>query len=85
MAGIAVSIGTKAPLWTLIALSVVSTAVAAPYRPASGALTPEVVGERDLAAANGLFSTAGKPDCRGGAGCRRAAAADARTGHRASP
>ncbi len=30
---------------------------ASPYRPASGALTPEIVGEKDLAAANGLFST----------------------------
>ena len=27
-----------------------------PYRPAAGALTPEVVGEKDLAAANSIFS-----------------------------
>ena len=28
----------------------------APYQPAAGALTPEVVGEKDLAAANSIFS-----------------------------
>jgi predicted MFS family arabinose efflux permease len=31
--------------------------VASPYRPAAGALTPEIVPESDLAAANGLFSS----------------------------
>ena len=33
-----------------------SAAVLAPYRPAAGALTPEIVGEKDLAAANSIFS-----------------------------
>ena len=28
-----------------------------PYRPAAGALTPEVAGEKDLAAANSIFAT----------------------------
>jgi MFS family permease len=31
--------------------------IEAPYMPAAGALTPELVEEKDLAAANGLFST----------------------------
>lgn len=56
MAGIAVAVAVDGPLWLLLALSAVSAAVAAPYRPAAGALTPEVVPERDLTAANGLFS-----------------------------
>ncbi len=56
MSGIAVSVGLRGPVWTLLALTVVSATVASPYRPAAGALTPEVVGERDLAAANGLFA-----------------------------
>ncbi len=37
-------------------LIVLSAAVAAPYRPAAGALTPDIVGEKDLAAANSIFS-----------------------------
>jgi MFS family permease len=40
----------------LLVLSAASAAAASPYRPAAGALTPEVVPESDLAAANGLFS-----------------------------
>lgn len=57
MAVIAVVVGTNGPVWTLIALSALSAIVASPYRPASGALTPDVVGEKDLVAANSLFST----------------------------
>jgi MFS family permease len=57
MCVIAVVVGTNGPLALLLALRVVSAAAASPYRPASGALTPEIVGEKDLAAANGLFST----------------------------
>jgi len=57
MAVIAVVIGTNGPVWTLIALSAISAVVASPYRPASGALTPDVVSEKDLVAANSLFST----------------------------
>jgi MFS family permease len=57
MAVIAIVVGTNGPIWTLIALSALSAIAASPYRPASGALTPEVVGEKDLVAANSLFST----------------------------
>jgi MFS family permease len=57
MGGIAVSVGTSAPVWTLLVLSALSAAVASPYRSAAGALTPVVVAEKDLAAANGLFAT----------------------------
>lgn len=56
MGGIAACVGFAAPVWTLFALTVGSALAGAPYRPAAGALTPEVVGERDLAAANGIFS-----------------------------
>ncbi|MEY2453705.1 MAG: hypothetical protein QOD92_3279 [Acidimicrobiaceae bacterium] len=56
MAGIAVVVATDGPLGVILVLSAVSAMVAAPYRPAFGALTPEVVPERDLTAANGLFS-----------------------------
>jgi MFS family permease len=57
MAMIAIVVSTDGPLWLLIVLSVVSASAAAPYRPSAGALTPEIVGEKELAAANGLFST----------------------------
>jgi MFS family permease len=57
MVVMAITVGTNGPLWSLIALCVASAIVSAPYRPAAGALTPEIVGEKDLAAANGLFST----------------------------
>jgi CRP-like cAMP-binding protein len=57
MSAIAVVVGVRAPVWVLLVLSAVSAAVAAPYRPAAGALTPEVVAEKDLAAANALFGT----------------------------
>jgi MFS family permease len=57
MCVIAVVVGTNSPLVLLLLLRILSAAAGSPYRPASGALTPEIVGERDLAAANGLFST----------------------------
>jgi len=57
MGGVAIVVATDGPLWLLIAGSALAAISAAPYRPAAGALTPEVVGERDLAAANGLFAT----------------------------
>jgi MFS family permease len=56
MASMALVIAVDGPLALLIVLSALSAAVASPYRPAAGALTPEVVPESDLAAANGLFS-----------------------------
>ncbi|MGH9276245.1 MAG: MFS transporter [Acidimicrobiales bacterium] len=55
--GIAFVVATDAQLWLLLALSALSAVMSAPYRPATGALTPEVVPESDLTAANGLFST----------------------------
>ena len=40
----------------MLALTALASAALTPYQPASGALLPEVVGERDLAAANSIFS-----------------------------
>src|SRR6185369_12364756 len=40
----------------LLALNAAGAVVGAPYRPAAGALTADVVGEKDLAAANALYS-----------------------------
>jgi MFS family permease len=40
----------------VLVLSALAAAALAPYRPAAGALTPEIVGEQDLAAANSIFS-----------------------------
>ncbi len=56
MTGMAVVVGVGAPPGLVLALTALAAAVLAPYRPAAGALTPEVVGERDLAAANSIFS-----------------------------
>jgi MFS family permease len=57
MCVIAVVVGTNGPLALLLALRAISAVTGSAYRPAAGALTPEIVGEKDLAAANGLFST----------------------------
>jgi CRP-like cAMP-binding protein/predicted MFS family arabinose efflux permease len=57
MSGMAFVVAMNGPLVLLIVISVLTTAVGSPYRPAAGALTPEVVGEKDLTAANSLFST----------------------------
>ena len=51
----AVGVAVDAPVWLLIATSVLATVAAAPYNPASQALIPELVAEKDLAAANGAF------------------------------
>lgn len=56
MTGMAVVVATRAPLGLVLALSALASAVVTPYQPASGALLPEVVGARDLAAANSIFS-----------------------------
>ena len=60
----AVVVGSDGPLWLLLVLSALSAVAASAYRPAAGALTPEVVGEKDLTAANGLaaFRPNGSPD-----------------------
>ena len=56
MAGMTAVVATNAPVFLVLLISVLSAVAAAPYRPAAGALTPEVAGERDLAAANAIFS-----------------------------
>jgi len=56
MAAMAVVVATDAPPGLILVLAAASAVTLAPYQPAAGALTPEVVGERDLAAANSLFS-----------------------------
>jgi len=56
MTGIAVVVGTNSPVVLVLVLSAVSGVIGAPYTPAAGALTPEVVQEKDLAAANGIMS-----------------------------
>jgi CRP-like cAMP-binding protein len=56
MTGMAVVVGLNAPAGFVLALSALSAVALAPYRPAAGALTPEVAGEKDLAAANSIFS-----------------------------
>jgi len=56
MAAMAVVVTTSAPPVLILVLAAASAVALAPYQPAAGALTPEVVGEKDLAAANSLFS-----------------------------
>jgi MFS family permease len=56
MTGMAVVVATRAPLGLVLVLSALASAAVTPYQPASGALLPEVVGARDLAAANSIFS-----------------------------
>jgi CRP-like cAMP-binding protein len=56
MAGIAIAVAADAPVVLILILVALSAASLAPYRPAAGALTPEIVGEKDLAAANSIFS-----------------------------
>jgi len=56
MTGMAIVVATNAPVGLVLALTVLLAAALAPYRPAAGALTPDIVGEKDLAAANSIFS-----------------------------
>jgi CRP-like cAMP-binding protein/predicted MFS family arabinose efflux permease len=56
MTTMAVAVAADAPVWLILVLITLSAATLAPYRPAAGALTPDIVGERDLAAANSIFS-----------------------------
>ena len=56
MVGMSVVVGSDAPVAYVLVISAVSSVALAPYQPAAGALTPEIVGERDLAAANSIFS-----------------------------
>jgi MFS family permease len=56
MAAMAVVVATNGPPALILVLAAASAVALAPYQPAAGALTPEVAGEKDLAAANSLFS-----------------------------
>ena len=56
MAGMAVVVGSDAPVAFVLAISALSSVALAPYPAAAGALTPEIVGEKDLAATNSIFS-----------------------------
>jgi CRP-like cAMP-binding protein/predicted MFS family arabinose efflux permease len=56
MTAMAIVVATDAAVGLVLALSALAAAALAPYRPAAGALTPEIVGEKDLAAANSIFS-----------------------------
>jgi hypothetical protein len=57
MSAIAVIVGLRAPVWVLFVVVVLTAFASAPYRPAAGALTPEIVDESNLAAANAIYST----------------------------
>lgn len=57
MAGLTVAALSSAPVPIALALAFVSTLASTAYLPALTALTPRVVGERDLAAANALMSS----------------------------
>jgi MFS family permease len=59
MAGMAVVVASDAPVGFVLAISALASVALTPYQPAAGALTPEVVGEKDLAAANSIFSALG--------------------------
>ena len=56
MTGMAVVVATNAPLGFVLAISALASVSITPYQPAAGALTPEIVSEKDLAAANSIFS-----------------------------
>ena len=56
MSGIAVVVAADGPVGLILVLLALSAVALVPYLPAAGALTPEVVGEKDLAAANSIFS-----------------------------
>jgi MFS family permease len=56
MSGIAVVVAADGPVGLILALLGLSAVALVPYLPAAGALTPEIVGEKDLAAANAIFS-----------------------------
>jgi MFS family permease len=49
-------VASDGPIWVFVITQAVSAATFAPYRPAAGALTPEVVSEKDIIAANSLFA-----------------------------
>ncbi len=56
MTAMAVVMAAGVAVGWVLAISALSAAVLAPYRPAAGALTPEIVDAGDLVAANSVFS-----------------------------
>ena len=54
--GIAVLVASNGPVWVFLVTAALSATTFAPYRPAAGALTPEVVSEKDIVSANSLFA-----------------------------
>lgn len=56
MIGMAVVVATRIPVGFVLALAAVAAVALVCYRPAVGALVPEIVGEKDLAAANSIIS-----------------------------
>lgn len=56
MIGMALVVAVDGPVSLILGFLALSAVVLSPYRPAAGALTPETVGENDLAAANSIFS-----------------------------
>jgi MFS family permease len=56
MAGMAVTVAVRAPVVLVLAFAALSAVADVPVRPAAGALTPDVVGEKDLAAANAIIA-----------------------------
>jgi MFS family permease len=55
MVGVALVVAGNGPIALALALGAVAASFATGYRPAAGALVPEVVGEGDLIAANAIF------------------------------
>jgi CRP-like cAMP-binding protein/predicted MFS family arabinose efflux permease len=56
MAGLAAVVVAEAPVWLALLLAAVSATAGTPARPAQAAITPALVPERDLAAANAVVS-----------------------------
>ena len=56
MTGLAVVVAVGAPVGLVLGIVALSAVALAPYQPAAGALTPEIVGEKDLAAANAILA-----------------------------
>ena len=55
MVGVALLVAANGPTAVVLVLAAVAASFATGYRPAAGALVPEIVGEGDLVAANAIF------------------------------
>src|SRR3954447_13107569 len=53
---IAVVVAVNGPVWVFLITGTFAAVTFSPYRPAAGALTPQVVSEKDIVAANSLFA-----------------------------